>query len=137
MMDALLIGEKPDVPIGFSYVETPPYEAVVIGSLRISQLLRFDYPDALQALLEGIPVYLWLPGLEHRQYSGEFSPELYAACQGMVRTLSEWGIHLIQAAPKPLLITAKTAKSCRDRGTVPPLGARLTPLARDILGGTL
>lgn len=137
MPDALLIGEKPSIPLGFFYVETPPYEAVVIGTLRISQLLQFDYPDALRALLEGIPVYLWLPGLEHRQLGPDYAPELYAACLSMERMLSQWGIRPIQDVPKPLFITARDAKSCRNRGVIPPLDARLTPLARDILGGKL
>lgn len=137
MMDALLIGNQPELPLGFSYVESPPYEAVVIGSLRISQLLQFDYPDALRALLEGIPVYLWLPGLEHRQLGPHNAPELYSVCLSMERTLSQWGIHFLQDAPNPPLITAKIAINCRDRGTFPPSGARFTPLARDILGGRL
>ena len=137
MENALLIGERPQIPLGFSYVETSPYEAVVIGSLRVSQLLQFDYPDALRALLEGIPVYLWLPGLEHRQLGPDHAPELYAACLSMERTLSQWGIHPIQDVPKPPLITARIAKNCRDRGKFPPSGARFTPLAQDILGGRL
>lgn len=137
MPDALLIGNQPDISLGFSYVEAKPYEAVVIGSLCASQLLRFDYPVALRALLEGIPVYLWQPGLEHRQLGGDYAPELYAACLSMERTLSQWGMHLIQDVPTPRFITAKDAKCCRKRGTTPPVGARLTPLAREILGGTL
>ena len=136
-MDALLIGDPPENSLGFSYVEAAPYEAVVIGSLRVSRLLQFDYPEALRALLEGIPVYLWLPGLEHRQLGPENAPELYAACLSMERMLSQWGMHLISDRPKPPLITAKIAKNCRDRGTFPPAEARFTPLARDILGGTV
>ncbi len=137
MPDTLLIGNEPETPLGFSYVEVPPYDVVMIGSLRISELLRFDYPEALRALLEGIPVYLWLPGLEHRQLGPDYAPTLYAACLSAERMLSQWGMHLIQDVPKPLLITAKDAKNCRIRGQMPPTGARLTPLARDILGGTL
>ena len=137
MIDALLIGERPEIPLGFSYVETPPYEAVVIGSLRVSRILQFDYPDALRALLEGIPVYLWLAGLEHRQLGPDAAPELYAACLSMERTLSQWGIHLLQGVPDSPLITARIAKNCRKRGRFPPKEARFTPLARDILGGTL
>lgn len=136
-MDTLLIGNAPEISLGFSYVEAAPYETVVIGSLRVSQLLRFDYPEALQALLEGIPVYLWLPGLEHRQHGSGNAPELYAACLSVERTLSQWGMHLISGVPDSPLITAKIAKACRERGTVPPTGARLTPLAQDILGGRL
>lgn len=137
MPDALLIGERPQLPLGFSYVEASPYEAVVIGSLRVNQLLQFDYSDALRALLEGIPVYLWLPGLEHRQLGPDYAPELYAACLSMERTLSQWGIQLLQDVPNPPLITAKIAKSWREQGMSPPSNARFTPLARDILGGRL
>ncbi|MBE6932033.1 MAG: hypothetical protein E7464_01450 [Ruminococcaceae bacterium] len=137
MQRALLIGNPPEISLGFSYVEASPYEVVMIGSLRVSQLLRFDYPEALRALLEGIPVYLWLPGLEHRQLGPDYAPELYAACLSTERTLSQWGIHLLQDVPNSPLITAKIAKSCREQGMSPPSNARFTPLARDILGGRL
>ena len=46
-----------------SYVTEPPYDAVVIGSLTLSQLLRFREERVLSALAEGKPVYLYTPGL--------------------------------------------------------------------------
>ena len=53
MTRALLIGREPDSPLGFSYVQEEPYEAVVIGSLTISQLLRFREERVLGALAQG------------------------------------------------------------------------------------
>ena len=63
MTRALLIGREPAVSLGFSYVREAPFEAVVIGSLTLSQLLRFQEESVLQALAEGKQVYLYSPGL--------------------------------------------------------------------------
>ena len=41
MTRALLIGREPGAELGYDYVSEPPYEAVVIGSLTLGQLLRF------------------------------------------------------------------------------------------------
>ena len=40
MTPALLIGREPGQELGYCYVTEPPYEAVVIGSLSLGQLLR-------------------------------------------------------------------------------------------------
>ena len=48
-MGSLLIGRKPPVDLGHTYVDTPPYEAVVIGSLELGELLYFQNPQVLQA----------------------------------------------------------------------------------------
>ena len=41
MSAALLIGKEPPCPLGYTYV-TDNYDAIVIGSLTLGQLLRFD-----------------------------------------------------------------------------------------------
>ena len=46
MTDALLIGKEPAWPLGYRYVSEAPYEAVVIGSLTIGQLLHFSNEQA-------------------------------------------------------------------------------------------
>jgi hypothetical protein len=53
MIRALLIGREPGTELGFQYVREMPYDAVVIGSLTISQLLRFQEESVLTALAEG------------------------------------------------------------------------------------
>jgi hypothetical protein len=53
---ALLIGDEPGAALGFQYVREGEHEAVVIGSLSISGLLRFRQEAALQALAVGKPV---------------------------------------------------------------------------------
>ena len=58
MTRALLIGKEPGVELGYSYVTEEPYEAVVIGSLKLSELLRFREERVLAALAEGKSVYL-------------------------------------------------------------------------------
>ena len=63
MTDALLIGLEPPWPLGYHYVDKAPYQAVVIGSLTLGQLLCFRCEKALDALAQGIPVLLYEPGL--------------------------------------------------------------------------
>ena len=53
MTKALLIGQEPLMPLGFSYVREKPYDAVVIGSLTLGELLRFREERVLAALAEG------------------------------------------------------------------------------------
>ena len=50
MTKALLIGQEPLMPLGFSYVREKPYDAVVIGSLTLGELLRFREERVLAAL---------------------------------------------------------------------------------------
>ncbi len=56
---ALLIGTAPDSLQKYNYVNERPYEAVVIGELSPSELLQMPTEPVCQALLEGMPVYLW------------------------------------------------------------------------------
>ena len=72
MIRALLIGREPAAELGYSYVTEGPYEAVVIGSLTISQLLRFREERVLQALAEGKPVHLYTPGLPQVSKTGHW-----------------------------------------------------------------
>ena len=59
MTRALLIGREPPLALEFAYVTEGEYEAVVIGSLTLGQLLRFREERVLSALAEGNPVYLF------------------------------------------------------------------------------
>ena len=43
MSRALLIGKEPGMELGYSYVAEAPYEAVVIGSLTLAQLLPYSF----------------------------------------------------------------------------------------------
>lgn len=56
---ALLIGKAPNGLQKFNYVNNTPYEAVVIGELSAAELLQMPTEPVCQALLEGLPVYLW------------------------------------------------------------------------------
>lgn len=133
-MTALLIGREPEMPLGFLYTGASPYDAVLIGSLSIGDLFYFRCPEALTALMEGIPVYIWKPGLEHRRLGSQFSPKLYERCLHAERELRDWGAYFISEAPRPHLITGVQAYALRRAGK-PPESGRMTPLARDILGG--
>ena len=53
MIRALLIGKEPLADLGYAYVQEAPYDVVVIGSLSLSQLLRFQEEAVLQALADG------------------------------------------------------------------------------------
>ena len=127
-MRALLIGKEPGVELGYAYVTEEPYEAVVIGSMSIGQLLRFREERALQALGEGKPVYLYTPGLpavKNRALAGSLT-----AAQ---RELTSWGVVFTDGGRKHL-VTAEEARQMRLGGRRPDPGAVLTPLAREILG---
>lgn len=131
MTRALLIGQEPAVSLGVSYVKEAPFDAVVIGSLSISQLLRFREERVLTALAEGKSVYLYTPGLPE-------SPKnrgLAAALASSQRELKNWGVIFTDGGRKRL-ITAQEARLMRANGQLPGAGAVMTPLAKEILGGS-
>ncbi len=129
-MRALCIGALPDAALGFSYEAAPPYDAVVIGSLTLSQLLHFSQEAVLQALAEGKPVYLYTPGLPEAPKNRALAASLTAA----QRELKNWGVIFTDGGRKRL-ITAEEARMLRQSGQTPGRGAVLTPLAREILEG--
>lgn len=131
MTRALLIGKEPGLELGYTYVTELPYDAVVIGSLSLSQLLRFQEEPVLQALAEGKPVYLYTPGLPEAAKNRALSASLTAA----QRELKNWGV-LFTDGGRKRLITAEEARILRTTGRQPSPGAVLTPLAREILEGT-
>ena len=131
MTRALLVGKEPGVDLGFQYVQEPPYEAVVIGSLSLSQLLRFCEESVLEALAEGKSVYLYTPGLPEAPKNRALAGSLTAA----QRELKNWGV-LFTDGGRKRLITAEEARILRSSGRQPAPGAVLTPLAREIMEGT-
>ena len=129
MNRALLVGEEPGAALGFQYVREGEHEAVVIGSLSISGLLRFRQEAALQALAVGKPVYLYTPGLpdaKNRALAGSL-----ASAQ---RELKNWGVIFTDGGRKRL-ITAEEARRMQKSGQRPGPGAVLTPLAKEIMEG--
>ena len=129
-MRALLIGKEPTAQLGFSYVAEPPYDALVIGSLTLSQLLRFREEPVLEALAEGKPVYLYTPGLPEAPKNRSLAGSLTAA----QRELKNWGVLFTDGGRKKL-VTAEEARLMQTTGRRPGPGAVLTPLAREILEG--
>ena len=130
-MRALLIGEKPLRDLGVSYVAEPPYEAVVIGSLTMGQLLCFSDDRVLNALSEGKQVLLYTEGLPQAPHNRALS----AALASKRRELKSWGVVFTDGAQKKL-ITAQEAKRMVSAGERPGAGAVLTPLAKEILEGS-
>ena len=128
MTRALLIGSEPGAELGFSYTREGPYEAVVIGSLTLSQLLRFQEEPVLRALAEGKTVYLYTPGLPVSPKNRALSGSLAAA----QRELKNWGVIFTDGGRKRL-ITAEEARALRMAGRTPAPGSVLTPLAKEIL----
>ena len=55
---ALLVGRLPTENVPFRYVSEAPYDVVVIGELKPSELLSMPTEEVCQALLTGMPVYL-------------------------------------------------------------------------------
>ena len=131
MIRAMLLGNEPGLELGFQYVREPPYEAVLIGSLSLSQLLRFREEAVLTALAEGKPVYLYTPGLPEVPKNRALAGSLTAA----QRELKNWGI-LFTDGGRKRLVTAEEARLLRSAGRQPAPGAVLTPLAREIMEGT-
>ena len=129
MNRALLIGAEPAADLGFSYVREGEYDAVVIGSLHISELLRFREEQVLQALSRGKSVYLYTPGLPVVQ-----NRALAASLAAAQRELKNWGVIFTDGGRKQL-ITAEEARWMRKNGQKPGPGAVLTPLAREIMEG--
>lgn len=130
MTRARLLGKEPGMELGFQYVQDAPYDAVVIGSLSISQLLRFREESVLEALAAGKPVYLYTPGLPESPKNRALAGSLTAA----QRELKNWGV-LFTDGGRKRLITAEEAKILRAAGKEPAPGAVLTPLAREIMEG--
>ena len=131
MIRALLVGKEPAVELGYSYVASEPYDAVVIGSLNLSQLLQFREEPVLEALARGKPVYLYTPGLPEAPKNRGLSGSLTAA----QRELKNWGVIFTDGGRKRL-VTAEEARSLRLKGQLPGPGAVLTPLAKEILEGS-
>ena len=125
-MRALLIGREP--PLAYDYVKEPPYDAVVIGSLELGQLLRFCDERVLAALAQGMSVVLYTPGLPE-------APKIRALAASLAsarRELKNWGVVFSEGNVRHV-ITAQQARLLREQGLQPAPGAVLTPLAKEIL----
>ena len=131
MMRALLIGNQPDRTLPYEYVKEAPFDAVVIGSLPLSQALRLSDERILEALAAGKPVTLYTPGLPEAPGNRALSASLAASR----REMKSWGIVFTDGAQRKL-ITAQEARTLKAAGKLPGAGAVLTPLAREILEGT-
>ena len=130
-MNALLIGKQPPAELGYAYVREPPFDAVVIGSLEIGQLLRFREEAVLKALAEGKSVFLYTPGLPEAEKNRALAGSLASA----QRELKSWGVIFTDGARRRL-VTAEEARELRRKGRAPGPGAVLTPLAKEILEGS-
>ena len=130
-MRALLIGKEPPAELGYEYVREEPFDAVVIGSLDIGQLLRFREERVLKALAEGKSVFLYTPGLPEAEKNRALAGSL-ASSQ---RELKSWGVIFTDGARRRL-VTAEAARELRRKGRAPGPGAVLTPLAKEILEGS-
>ncbi len=130
-MKALLIGREPPSELGYEYVQMPPFDAVVIGSLEIGELLRFREERVLRALAEGKSVFLYTPGLPESEKNRALAGSLTSA----QRELKSWGVIFTDGARRRL-ITAEEARQLRRKGRSPGPGAVLTPLAKEILEGS-
>ena len=127
-MNALLIGNEPARPLGYTYVTAPPYEAVVIGSLTLAEQVCFRLAPALEALAQGKPVVLYTPGLAGAPGNRALSATLAARR----RELKSWGVVFTEGSQRKL-ITAQQAAQMLQRGERPGPEAVLTPLAKEIL----
>ena len=132
MTRALLIGRAPADDLGFEYVTDGNYDAVVIGSLSLGQSLRFRDETVLSALAEGKPVFLYTPGLPQSPRNRGLAGSLAAA----QRELKNWGVVFTDGGRRRL-VTAQEARMLRSQGRTPAPGAVLTPLAKEIMEGSV
>ena len=130
-MKALLIGREPPIELGYEYTGEKAFDAVVIGSLTLGQLLHFREEAVLDALSQGKPVFLYTPGLPESEKNRSLAGSLASA----QRELKSWGVVFTDGGRKKL-ITAEEARRLRQSGRSPGPGAVLTPLAKEILEGT-
>ncbi len=128
MIRALLVGREPAADLGYEYTDGDVYDVVVIGSLTISQLLRFGDDRVLKALANGQSVFLYTPGLPQAPKNRALAGALASA----QRELKNWGIIFTDGGRRKL-ITAEEAREMKKRGVFPGTGAVLTPLAKEIL----
>ena len=128
-MKALLIGKEPTVDLGYEYVEAG-YDAVVIGSLKLGQLLKFREEAVLEALVTGKQVLLYTPGLPAAEKNRALGAQLASA----QREMKSWGV-IFTDGGRRRLVTAEEARQMRLTGKTPGPGAVLTPLAKEILEG--
>lgn len=127
MIRALLIGKEPEGVLPYEYVKEAPFDAVVIGSLTLSQTLRLSDDRVLEALAEGKQVILYTPGLPAAPGNRALSASLAASR----REMKNWGIVFTDGGQRKL-ITAQEARTMKAAGRYPGAGAVLTPLAREI-----
>ena len=131
MIRALLIGKEPLTDLGYQYVREEPYDVVVIGSLSLGQLLQFREERVLAALAEGKQVFLYTLGLPE---AGK-NRALAGSLTGAQRELKNWGI-LFTDGGRKRLVTAEEARQMKRSGQQPAPNAVLTPLAKEIMGGS-
>ena len=129
-MRAWLVGSEPPCSLGYTYVQEPPFDAVVIGSLTLAELLHFSHEETLAALAEGKPVVLYTPGLPEAPRNRA----LAASLASRRREMKNWGIRFTDGGGKRL-VTAQEARAMRLQGVQPSPDAVLTPLAREIMEG--
>jgi len=127
---ALLIGEPPEDYHKYNYVNEKPYEAIIIGRLPPGQLLHMPNDAVCEALLEGVPVFL---------YRGNKKLPVNRA-RVLWQELRKAEQYLLRLGVEPLernnsLITADRARRLAEMGKCPPSGSRITPLAKDVLEG--
>ena len=128
-MRGFLVGNEPGYPLGYTYVQAEPYDAVVIGSLTLGELLHFSNEQVLTALDRGMPVLLYTPGLPDVK-----NRALAATLAARQRELKNWGV-VFTAGGQRRVITAQQARQMKENGIKPAPGAVLTPLAKEILEG--
>ena len=128
-MKALLLGKEPTVDLGYVYADSG-YDAVVIGSLKLGQLLKFREEAVLEALAQGKPVLLYTPGRPTVEKNRALAGQLASA----QRELKSWGV-IFTDGGRRRLVTAEEARQMLRSGKSPGPGAVLTPLAKEILEG--
>ena len=126
---AKLIGKEPAQELGFRYVRSEPYDAVVLGILTSGMLLRMPSDVVCRALLDRRPVYLW-PEQPYR--NSEFRGPIYRELQRAESRLVSLGAVYLPGPNN--WITETQALWMKQAGMQVEQHCKLTPLAREIMG---
>ena len=129
---ALLLGRKPARDLGWQYVASGDYTAVVIGSMSAGDLLHFPDDAVLDALLANKPVYVCEDGLDYRKFSRTANRALWSRLLAAERQMKQLGVQMLGASGSEVLTAEAVRRLLRDGRTV---HGRLTPLAQDVLEG--
>ena len=120
------IGSMPPTELDAEFVQDSSFDVLFLGILSPGELLAMPSEPVCQALLNGIPVYLWKEQpYRNAKFAGALRRELAAAQERLVRL----GVYPVGGNSG--WMTSETVRSNGELRIHPAKGVRMTPLARE------